>query len=1131
MKILLSCALMLVSASLALGQNGQITGRVTDSTGAIMPGVTVTVTNVATGVANRTASNAEGYYNVLSLPPGQYSAEVQMQGFKPMVRDGIILTVDQVQRIDFTMVVGDVNERIEVKATAGLLDTATTSVSTLVPEQKILDLPLNGRNPMALMNLVAGVRTEANFGGLPISSYNTGAAVIGGGPPVSNSYMIDGIADEVPFSGAALVTLSVDATEEFRIVTHNLGAEYGRTGGGLINFISKSGTNEFHGTAYEFLRNKVLNANDFFANLAGAKVAPLVFNEYGATLGGPVVKNKTFFFFNWEEFRQRTLSQSFWTVPTAAERTGDFSQTYNSAGELITIYDPLTTRPNPDVPNQWIRDPFQGNKIPSDRISPVAAAVTKSYPSPNRAGNPFTGANNFYGQAPTPIDKRILGIRMDHDFTPNKRLSGRYTHDNTNWGTPNWYGDIADTDASPRVLKRKSGMLSYVDAIRPDLLVEARTGVNRYVNNTITRSFGMDLTSLGLPSSIASVMQPIFPRFTPGDVSAIGARQNDQCVQADTAWSGMVSLSKVSGGHTLKVGFESRVYRDNANCGTSQLSFSSGRSFTQGPDALAPTNMAGYGYASFLLGNSQGSATLSNPETFQYKYWAAYGQDTWKITPRLTLDLGLRWDADEGLTDRYNALTNFAPNLITNVGNVALRGGAIFPGANGSPRTMRNVSWTDFQPRLGFAYQVMPKTSVRGGYGIVYLPDTGIISSSTMSGFSTSTPMIGTYNYLPYSTLSNPFPQGIQPVYGSSLGGSTGLGTDFYGALRNMQRGYVEQWNFNVQREVGRSWIVELGYEGNHGVELPGDLELDYITAQDRALGSQLLEIVPNPYYGVINSGPLSLPQVTRGALVTQYPQFTSVTGYSSWVNSNYQAFTSRIEKRFSAGFSTLVSYTWSKLLDNNEGSGDNTGGFNITPNAYAATSFGTNDIQDYGNLRGEKSVSTSNLPQRLVVTNTWALPFGKTGGRMYRNTIGGWQANSILTLQSGDPIGIEAPAPSYGGTRPNCVANPTLSNSTIDEWFNTNAFAPIAPYTMGNCPRNLPNTRSAALFNWDFSVFKTLNLFERVRMELRGEFFNILNHPVMGPPDSYLSDSTFGMVNVAANNPRAVQLALKVIW
>ncbi len=1112
--------LFLLSVPTPAQQAGQITGRVTDSSGAIIAGADVSVTNISTGVQRKTVSNAEGIYSVPALPPGQYKAIVQMQGFRQAVREEIILSVDQVQRIDFTLDVGNVTEQVEVSATAGLLDTATTAVSTVIPNQKILDLPLNYRNPMALANLIPGVRALSSFGSLPVSSWNTGAASIGGGPPVGNSYMIDGVANEVSFSGAALVTLSADATEEFRIVTHNPSAEYGRSGGGVINFVSKSGTNEFHGTAYEFMRNKVLNANDFFANKVGRSKAAFVFNQFGATLGGPVVRNRTFFFFNWESFRQRTPSPSFFTVPTELQKRGDFSQTFAADGKLIQIYDPSTTRLNPSVSNQWIRDLFPGNVIPSSRINSVAAAVTKYYPAPNLPGNALTGANNYYAVGPSATDKNILGIKLDHHFTPEKRLSGRYTYDNTPWGFPNWYGNIADNDASDRTLKRQSAVLGFTDVMRPDLLFEAKTGFNYYRNSTITRSYGFDLTSLGFPANVKDGMQPIFPAFTPGDVSVIGARQNDHIVEPDYVWTGSLSFTKFQGSHSIKSGFESRVYRHNANANATTLQFSSGRSFTQGPTDTTTSATAGYGFASFLLGTSSGSAGRSHPVTTQFRYWAAFVQDDWKVTPRLTLNLGLRWDVDEGMTDRYNAITNFDPNLQTQIGGLTLKGGAIFPGVKGVPRSMRDTSWTDFQPRAGFAFEILPRTSLRGGFGIMFLPGSGLFTYPAWSGFSVTTSMIGSYNHLPYDTLSNPFPGGIERISGSSLGGLTALGSGMTAVARNMRRGYVEDWNLNVQREFGKTWLVELGYMGTHGVKLPAMRALRYLTAANRALGPALLDYLPNPYYGIVQTGSLSLATVTRSNLITQYPHLTGVSVLDTWGNSNYHAFTTRVEKRFSAGTSMLLAYTWSKLIDDAVGSGTNTG-----------FGFGSDSFQDWDNLRRERAVSTSNLPHRLVVTNSWELPVGRSGPAVYRRILGGWQVNSILTLQSGNPISISAPAPSFGGGRPNVVGDPNLSNPTIDKWFNTAAFALIPAYTMGNSPRNLPCTRTDSLFNWDVSFLKNAALTERVRLQFRGEFFNFLNHPTAGMPGTTVASATFGIVSATASTPRQVQLALKAIF
>ncbi|MEK7405485.1 MAG: carboxypeptidase regulatory-like domain-containing protein [Acidobacteriota bacterium] len=1126
MNLMRIFAVLIASALVALGQTAQITGRITDSSGAIMPGVNLAVSNLATGIDRKSSSNEQGYYAVPLLPPGKYKMSVQAQGFRSILRDGISLEVDQVARIDFVMEVGQVTESVEVKGTAGLLDTATTSVSTVVPNQKILDLPLIGRNPAVLAQLVPGVRGiggyGGGFGGLPVSTWSSAPASIGGGTPISNQYMIDGIANEAFISGGMNTFLSVDATEEFRIVTHNAAAEYGRTGGGVINLISKSGTNEFHGSAFEFLRNKVLNANGFFANRSGRTRSPFTFNQYGATLGGPVVKNRTFFFFNWEQVKQRTQARAFRTVPTELQRQGDFSQTRDAGGRLIQIYDPNTTTGDPQ--KGLTREAFPGNVIPPSRIHPVARAVAKYYPAPNLPGLPNTAANNFVGEASAPLDKSIFGIKLDHNFTSEKRLSGRFTQDKTLWVWGNLFGNIAENNYSDGTMPRRSVALNYTDAIRPDFLLEARAGLNRYSYFRPTRSYGFDVASIGLPASLNSQMQiRRFPSFSPGDVSGLGPVGDDHLSQANESWTAAAAFTKFRGQHVVKFGVEERLYRLNTLQGRSDLSFSFGRGFTQGPDPLTVSSTAGYGYATFLLGTPGGGVAQRYPSfAMQAAYFGTFVQDDWKIHPKLTLNLGLRWEVEGAVTERYNQMTNFDPNVQSQLGNLSLRGGAVFSGVGGIPRGMRNTTYKDFGPRIGFAYQVLPRTSLRGGWGFYYLPGTGYFTAPRSTGFDLTTNMITSVQTgIPFDTLTNPFPSGIQNPPGSGLGPLTGVGTSLSGDIRSRRRGYSIQWNFNVQRELPGNSLIEVAYLGNHGVSLPASRTFAYTTPEIRAMGAKSLELVPNPFVGLINVGILSQPQIQRQYLLRAFPQFTGVSGLDSWANSIYHGLTVRLEKRFSRGFSILTAYTFSKLIDD--------------PTGLGVSEFnggGANSVQDWANLRAERAISTSDLPQRLVLTGSWQPPVGRPGNPVVRKLATGWQLNSIVTLQSGNPIAVRAPAPAMGGSYPNVVGDPNdISKRTIDRWFNTAAFQTIAPYTMGNGPRNLPRTRTDGLFNWDFSALKSFPLREPMRLEFRAEFFSFTNTTTFGTPGTSVNSATYGVISSEASTPRQIQLGIKIYF
>ena len=847
--------LLLCLAAILPAQTAQITGRVTDSTGSLVVGATVLVTNTETGVGRDLQSNEDGYYTAPLLVRGSYTVQVSQTGFKKLVRSGLTLDDGQNLRIDFALEVGLVTEQIEVSGAAPLLETERQTLSTVIPSQKILDMPTYGRNPLQFALLVPGVRAVGSYGDLPVSAYGGGRASISGGSASTNNYMVDGIASENFTSGSMQNPLSVDATEEFRLIVRNPSAEYGRTGGGIMNLVSRSGTNGFHGSLYEFNRNKVFRANDFFSNRAGRTRQPFNFNQWGGTFGGPIRKDKTFFFFNYEAFKQRTLATTIRSVPTDLQRAGDFSKTLTAAGALVQVYDPFSTRTDPANAANRIRDQFAGNRIPASLMSATSKAVNSYFPLPNTTGVTNTNANNFFGVGSSPLDKKVYGLRLDHYLTPTRRIAGRYTWDKTVQGVPNFYDNIAETQTSDLPLQRHSAFVSFSDALRPNLLVDARAGLNFYLPNRVTRSFGFDVTKLNMQPGLNALMQvPSFPRFDMSDMSSVGADQGDQLVQSNKSFSYTGSLTWIRGTHTFKFGSDNRIYQANNTQGAAGMSFSFSRSFTQGPNPNTAGATSGFGFASFMLGTpAGGNIGYGAPNTETVKNFALFAQDDWKVTQTLTLNLGLRWEYEGGITDRFNAISNFDPNVKTSVNGVNLIGGLAYPGVNGLSRGHRDAECTNFQPRIGFAWQFMPKTVVRGGYGISYLPTTGIFTSLDRSGFSLNTPLVASIDggFTPNDTLANPFPNGKLPPINSSQGALSLLGQSISGNLRDLRRGYSQQWSLSLQREFRGNWLVEAGYMGNRGVQLPSRRTFDYLPQQYRTLGTQLQQLVDNPYFGI----------------------------------------------------------------------------------------------------------------------------------------------------------------------------------------------------------------------------------------------------------------------------------------
>jgi hypothetical protein len=1114
---------------------GTITGSVTDPSGAAVAGADVKITGQQTGLVRAAKSDASGNFRFFLIPLGVYRLEASSAGFKAFRREGVVVEADRSLAVPVQLEVGGVTEIVEVKAGTPLLEPNTSALGTVMDARKVEDLPLNGRNPLGLANLIPTVRGIGFFGGQVLSSWRLAAVSIGGGPPLLNGVMVDGIASDKMFTSGTQTFLTVDSTQEFKILNNAMSAEFGRTGGGIISVVSKSGTNEFHGNLFEFLRSDNLNANDFFANAAGRTRPTLAWNQFGGSIGGPIKKDKLFFFGNYEAFRERRSSQRILTSPTARERSGDFSDTRTAAGALIMVYDPFTTRADPDRAGRFIRNAFPGNVIPSNRINRVGREVLRYYPEPNLAGLPNTRAQNLFLQAPGPIDRNTITGKIDYNLGVSRRISGRYTWDDLDWQFPRLYGTAAEPDGRAVLIPRNSLSLQYTDTLTPTLLLDAKAGFNRENEHFFTPSEGFDITTLGMPESFkrqAYVGRGAdtgrFPQFNIADADRIGAIASRGNPSLTTLAS--VAVSKITRAHTWKAGFEHRFYsRNDYGREFSVGNYTVTRAFTQGPDPLQASAAAGYGVASLLLGTpASGSARLQTDASASLRYYALFLQDDWKVSPKLTLNLGLRWEYEGPITDRYNVMANFDPDIASplRVPGLNLRGGLAYPGAGGLDRGATVRDFNDFGPRFGFAYQLDRRTVVRGGIGIMFIPATPVGSIAT-TGFLQDTPMVTTLDggLTPQDLLTNPFPNGLTQPFGSRDGALTGVGTAVAGQLRNVQRGYSNQWNFTVQHEPWNNWLFEAAWVGNRGVRLLGfSRQLNQMPDEFRNLGTALAQTVTNPFRGFITTGPLSGASITRMQSLLPFPHFTGVDGgYSFLNNSIYHALAVKVEKRFSRGFSALVAYTASKLIDDGANQGQ------VRPGGTVTTT-----PQNWYNLRAERSKSVQDVPQRLVFSGVWELPFGKSGSALVRHALGGWQWNNILTMESGTPISLTVPVQG-GGNRPDVVpgVQARLDNPTLSRWFNTAAFSNPLPFTFGNVARTLPDIHSDSLFNLDLSLFKKFPITERWKLEVRAEAFNVTNTPTFDTPGRALNAATFGVVTATAFNPkpREVQLALRLLF
>jgi hypothetical protein len=1150
LPFLRSFVLLCVFGAGAFGQTAQITGTITDQSGAVVPGAKVVATNINTGVARDSVANEAGNYLITALLPGQYRVTAQAGGFKQMEREQITLAVDQIGRIDFSMEVGAVQESVKVEASAVLLDAATSTVGTVVQNRQVTELPLNGRNPIALIALTTGVRIQGGFGGKNQWSNFS----VNGGLSNANSVLVEGLALDMAQMNSPSFVPPVDATEEFRIQTNKFSAEFGRTGGGIVNFSVKSGTNDFHGSAYEFNRNKVFNANDFFQNRAGRSRPAFNQNQFGASIGGPIKRDKTFFFFNWEDYRIRQSSPSITTVPSPLQRTGNFSQTLNSAGRMVAVADPLTTRQLPD--GSYTRDVFSNNIVPVSRFSKVASNVTPIWPAPNVQGNPLTGVNNYSTVGGSGTNEHQIVTKIDHNLTARWKFFGTFSDiwAKINNIDPLGYKVNLTRDAS---YKRYHATVSANAVISPTLIVELRSGFARYHNPSIPYALGFDLTSLGFPGALARSTQiQSFPAFNITGLVSVGSSSSSGLTLVDlNSWGQRGSVTWVKGAHSMKFGADYRIQQLNqfqSNSLVPAFQFSSQMS------AMNPLRLdanSGVPYASFLMGY-MASASVAKSERLanQRQYLSMFVQDDWKATRKLTLNIGLDYSLEFPITERYNRKMWFdpaAPLPISQQVGMPLFGGFRF--ADNDTRSPYDLYKGQFGPRFGFAYQLFARTVVRSGYGIFWIPAalTEVTGDNRAPAWAINTLAVASLDggLTPYDVLDDPYPRGIMDPPGGSAGLNTLIGQNGAANQRNFRSGYMQQWNFDIQHELARETVIEVLYAGSSGTGLPAQWasQMNQLADSHLAMGAALKDLVRNPFYGLVQTGPLAQPTVQRGQLLRPFPQFQTlyVEGMPLG-HSTYHSFQLQFNKRFGASI-VGVAYTLSKAIGNTESRSDWLEG------GAQGTSMG---FLNNNNRRLDRSLAIADIPHRLVFSYTVDVPFGR--GRRLLNDLGpadrlvsGWQFTGVYTAQSGTPVAIGSftnltgsfndVTDVYGSYSSNARPNNNgqsaklsgPAQSRLNKWFETSVFSQPPAYTFGNTGRTLPDTRWHGTNNLDFGLYKN-NRFGRdgrFNLQFRAEAFNVANHVRFGVAGMRSDDATFGVISSQANIPRQIQLALKFLF
>jgi hypothetical protein len=1129
---------------------GSISGLITDPSGAAVAGASVAVTDLDRNVTFRSVSNDTGFYVVTPVPPGRYRIQVEKSGFRRFVLDPLPIATQQKAAVNVTLEVGAITESVTVNATAQLIDSTSSTLSGVVENRRIIDLPLNGRNVYALAALTPGVfgwRAAAGNGGVGEGFESIGRFTVNGGRDSSNAIMMDGVPVTMNSNTANMnansAVPSIEGVEEFRIQTNSYTAEYGRSGGGVLTIATKSGTNELHGSVFEFVRNSKMDANTWFSNASGGRLGVFQRNEFGVSAGGPVLlpklyngKNRTFFFHVYEGRRQRSATTRFFTLPTPEQRSGDFSQTLNAAGQLRVIYDPFSTVPDPARPGQFLRTAFAGNRIPTARMDPVSLNVQKFYgPPANLPGQPFTRQNNFIFQGKAPVDVDRATTKVDHSFSHKQRMFFRYTIFNNQNSQPElWAGPgCPDGGCYSNAERQQNAALDYSNTLSPTMLLSLRYGFARSILNRGSWHQGFRPTSLGLPANVeqgADLL--VFPEFGVEEMTMPGLLHHWNFRSANQSHTFVGNLSKVLRSHSLKTGTEMRGNLINHMQAPWSLNFSFNRGMTAGPDPRVVSTTAGFGYASFLLGTGSGGSEVHGIRpALESKSFGFYIQDDWRVSHKLTINLGLRWDFETGLTERFDRYAVFDPYIASPLSQqtrLPLLGGWTFPGKGIAGRSLRPIEWRKIAPRIGFAYQLRSGTVIRSGAGIFYTTAPYGANNYGTAPFRSSTPWVTTVDGVtPNDLLRNPFPNGVLQPEGAAGGLLAALGLGVGTPVPStMTTPYNGQWNFSISQDMGSNMALEVAYAGNKGTHLPIGWQMDQLAPELIRPDAGLLDVVANPFFGIIPVGALSTRTVQRGQLLTPFPHIPGVSfAGASWGNSNFHSLQAKFERRFSQGSTIVAAYTWAKLIADG---GDN---------AWASSGF-----RNFYCRACERSVSPYDVRHRLVTSYTYELPFGR-GKRLGSNwngflnaALGAWQINGIITLNSGLPTQITTTGNTSfsfgGGQRPDSTGrNAKLENPTLDKWFDTSAFRLPAQYTFGNVGRMHPSLRSDFVENMDFSIFKRFQVKERLSLEFRGEWFNSFNHPIFGEPNGTVGNAQFGRVASTANGPRQTQLALKLLF
>ena len=1161
---------------------GSIIGTVSDPGGAVLPGSSVVVTNLGTGEKRTATTDGQGNYQILSLLVGNYKVEVNAPGFKHFLRSPIDVTVDQQARVNVTMVIGEQTQNVTVNSAPPIMQTDSASLGQVVEGQAVETLPLNGRNVLNLVALVPGVVPQGGAS-TNLSGQNVFAAgnyQIDGGASNQAAVLVDGAPVNTLYGNAVELVMDQDVVQEFNVQTHNNTAEFGDYNGGVINMSTKSGTNSFHGTAYEYVRNTIFDANNFFANRLGKAVQAWHQNQFGANVGGPIKHNKYFFFADYQGYRQTNGQPILETLPTAAELTGDFS------AMSAPIYDPLTTcgyNGNPAcTPAQMngtapTRQQFSYNGVPNvippNRMSAVAKSLI-AYPiygKPNVAGTMTSQGpqNNFFSLATAGGINDQYSIRGDQNLSSKQTMFERYTW----WKSKNIdpkpfepYNNLYYSALAPEAFTTQQAVIGDTYVLNPTSVIDVHLSYLRWNYTRIPTNLGLnESTAFGWPSymnfgSLNGLPQSTsVPAFNMAGPISYYEGQSGYIFSKNNNYGIASTYQKIWKQHTFKVGLDLRRWDENyfQNNQPGGL-FNLDNVFT-GSNAANP-GKTGNGLASLELGYlANGSEVQIQPPVYQRLYYQGYfAQDTWQVTQKLTATLGLRWEVPGTFLAGHGWEDTFNPTEVNPIVGV--------PGAFDLVNTPQHPSsgatnevWTDFEPRLGVAYRLTNNTVVRAAWGRYVTPvGLAFYSAPLQAGINyIQTPQVNSTNgeETPSNTLDNPYPTGFalpphrNPNYQQIL-----LGGTPQAITPNQPSGETYQWNVSVEHQFPRNIAATATYSGLLGDNLPIVLQLntlpDGVIAQAAAdpncssgnLGSCFLtEQAANPFYGKISQGVLQKPTVTKNQLLRPFPQYGGLGNTGSYSGiSNYEALELKVQKQLPNGGTLLGGYTFSRLLTNAE---------DLTSWLDGIVGLGTSGWQDYNNPGGEYSLSSFDARQRLVVSYVYQLPIG-SGQRFLPNLhgvantlIGGWGTDAIITFQKGFPLGMSVTpdvigAYAFQGTqRPNVVSGCGKAYSgsigsrlggagSAQTFFNKSCFTIPTDFAYGNEPRNDNTLRTPGTDDWDMSLFKDFPVHENMTFQFRAEAFNVFNRVQFGSPNTQLGNSQFGWITQQFNNPRLLQLS-----